>query len=178
MQMLLDPFEEQFHVPAFAVEFCSGQSFIYEIVGQEAVNIAGGEVFVSDHSQVFGITFRGLVCGKSYVLVSDNTSAFVNRVGFDDIILHIVLCPSNEERSVLVRVLSHAHYQELVVTGEVPDTIISVVTDNAIVELTYSDERHNLGKHCASLVHRGNDSGLCRKSIDSNRVHRKSVISS
>ncbi len=68
--------------------------------------------------------------------------------------------------TVLVRVLRHAHYQELVVAGEVPDTIVPIVTNNEIDELTSWNEGHNLGKNCASLVHCGNDFGLCRKSID------------
>ena len=79
--------------------------------------------------------------------------------------------------TVLVRVLSHARDQELVVAGKVPDTIVPVVTGNAIVELTSWNEGHELGKHCASLVHRGWDSGLCRKTIDSNRVHQEMLIS-
>ncbi len=335
MQMLLDPFEEQFHVPTFAVEFCYGQGFITKMVGQETIDVACGEVFVSNHSQFFGITLGGLVCGEFDNLISYDAGVLVDRIGLDDFVLHIILRPSNEERSilvypveeteevnislihhidgahfyaefiqhpdimygsiceidecrdittkiekrmhlhtslclaelcprtelqtktdctavegidrivkiqpegrvisikrphfideslpevpiyapvaefvclsqsvtgncitdtahiqlvgdcrktcfdipetVLVRVLSHTHYQELVVAGEVPDTIVPVVAGNAIVELASWNEGHNLGKYCASLVHRGNDSGLCRKAIDSNRVHRKNVISS
>ena len=335
MQMLLDPFEEQFHVPTFAVEFCYGQSFVSEMVGQETVDVTGGEVFIGHHPQVFGITLSGLVCGEFDDLVSHDSGVLVNRIGLDDIVLHIVLCPRNEERSVLVytveeteevdislvhqidgshlnaefiqhpdimygsiceidkcgdittkiekrmhlhtglsgselcpgaelqtktdcatvkgidsivkiqsegrvvsikrshfiyeslpevsidapitefvclsqsvarnrvtdtahiqlvgdcrqtcfdipeavliRVLSHAHNQELVIAGEVPDTIVPIVAGNAIVELTSWNKGHNLGKYCASLVHRGNDSGLCRKAIDSNRVHRNTGISS
>lgn len=335
MQMLLNPFEEQFHVPAFAVEFCYGQSIVSEMIGQETIDVAGGEVFIGDHSQVFGIALSGLVGSESDDLISDNTCTFVERIRRDNIVLHIVLCPGNEECSVpvysveeteevnislihnidcthlyaefiqhpdimygsiceidecrdittkiekrmhlhtslclaelcprtelqtktdctavegidrivkiqpegrvisikrphfideslpevpiyapvaefvclsqsvtgncitdtahiqlvgdcrktcfdipetvLVRVLSHTHYQELVVAGEVPDTIVPVVAGNAIVELASWNEGHNLGKYCASLVHRGNDSGLSRKAIDSNRVHRKNVISS
>ena len=79
--------------------------------------------------------------------------------------------------TVLVRVLRHAHDQELVVAGEVPDTIVPVVSGYAIVELTSWNEGHELGKHCASLVHRGWDFGLCRKTIDSNRVHQETLIS-
>ena len=334
MQMLLNPFEEQFHVPAFAVEFCYGQSIVSEMIGQETIDVAGGEVFIGDHSQVFGIALSGLVGSESDDLISDNTCTFVERIRLDNIVLHIVLCPGNEECSVpvypveeteevnislihhiddthfyaefiqhpdivngsiceidecgdvaaqvekrmhlhtslcftesgpwtelqaeadsaavegidrivkvkpeggiisierpnslnenltevpvdtpvaeficlsqcvawnsvtdtahiqlvgdgrqarfdvpetvLVRVLRHAHDQELVVAGEVPDTIVPVVSGYAIVELTSWNEGHELGKHCASLVHRGWGSGLCRKTIDSNRVHQETLIS-
>ena len=332
--MLFDPFEEQFHVPTFAVEFCYGQGFITEMVCQETVDVAGGEVFVSDHPQFFGITPGGLVGSELDDLISYDAGVLVNGIGLEDIILHIVLRPGNEERSVLVypveeteevnislihhidgthfyaeliqhpdivdgsiceidecrdvatkvekrmhlhaslglaesgpwtelqaetdgaavegidrivqikpeggiisierphsfnenltevpvdtpvaeliclsqcvarnsvtdtahiqfmgdsrqarfdvpetvlvRVLRHTHDQELVVAGEVPDTIVPFVSGYAIVELASWNEGHELGKHCASLVHRGWDSGLCRKTIDSNRVHQEMLIS-
>lgn len=334
MQMLLDPFEEQFHVPTFAVEFCYGQGFITEMVCQETVDVASVEVFVSDHPQFLGITLGGLVGGEFDNLISYDAGVLVDRIGLDDFVLHIVLRPGNEERpilvypveeteevnislihhidgthfyaefiqhpdivsgsiceidecgdvaaqvekcmhlhtslcftesgpwtelqaeadsaavegidrivkvkpeggiisierpnslnenltevpidtpvaeficlsqcvarnsvtdtahiqlvgdgrqarfdvpeTVLVRVLRHAHDQELIVAGEVPDTIVPVVSGYAIVELTSWNEGHELGKHCASLVHRGWGSGLCRKTIDSNRVRQETLIS-
>ncbi len=76
--MLLDPFEEQFHVPTFAVEFCYGQGFITEMVGQEAVDVAGSEVFVSDHPQFFGITFDGLVGSEFDNLISYDAGVLVD----------------------------------------------------------------------------------------------------
>ncbi len=100
--MLLDPFEEQFHVPTFAVEFCYGQGFITKMVGQETVDVAGGEVFISDHPQFFGITLGGLVGGELDNLINYDAGVLVDGIGFDDIILHIILGPCNEERSVLM----------------------------------------------------------------------------
>ena len=44
LQLLLDPFEEQFHVASFAVAFCQGQGFISKMVGQEAGDGAGGGI--------------------------------------------------------------------------------------------------------------------------------------
>ncbi len=100
--MLLDPFEEQFHVPTFAVEFCYGQGFIAEMVCQETVDVAGGEVFVSDHPQFLGITLGGLIGGEFDNLISYDAGVLVDRIGLDDFVLHIVLRPSNEECSILV----------------------------------------------------------------------------
>ena len=180
--MLLDPFEEQFHVPTFAVEFCYGQGFITEMVGQEAVDVACGEVFVSDHPQFFGITFDGLVDGDHFYAEFICLSQCVARNSVTDT-AHIQLVGDGRlarfdvPETVLVRVLRHAHDQELVVASEVPDTIVPVVSGYAIVELTSWNEGHELGKHCASLVHRGWGSGLCRKTIDSNRVHQETLIS-
>ena len=54
---------------------------------------------------------------------------------------------------------------------------VPAVSGYAIIELTSWNERHELGKHCASLVHRDWDFDLCRKTIDSNRVHQETLIS-
>ena len=313
MQMLLDPFEEQFHVPAFAVELCYGQSLITHMVGQEAVYDTRGEVFVSNHPKFFGVGLGGLIGGEFDDFVSNYAGSFVNGAGLDDFILHIVFCPGHAEcailvypveesekvdisfgqqvdgshldaefvqgtdimygsvcevykhrnitsqvqlsvhldpsfclpelgpgaklqtktdgaavegiygivqvhskriigiqrphlvdqdirvdmpiakfirlcqrvtgnsvanatvielmgdrrqtsldvsETVLVRILSHAHHEELIVTGEVPDTIVPVVAGNAIVELASWYERHNLSENGASFGHGGYITGI------------------
>lgn len=91
-----------FHVPSLAVEFCYGQSFVTEMIGQEAIDIAGGEVFVGDHSQLFWVTLGRLVGGKSDNLVGDDTRTLVNGIGLDNFISHIVLGTGYEECSVLM----------------------------------------------------------------------------
>lgn len=53
-------------------------------------------------------------------------------------------------KTVLVSKLCHTHYKEPVVTGEVPDTIVTVVTGYTIVKLTSWYKRHNLGENGAS----------------------------
>jgi len=49
MKMYLHPFEAQFHVPALSVELCNGDSFVSEMVGEEAINIA----FVNEFIKIF-----------------------------------------------------------------------------------------------------------------------------
>ncbi len=78
--------------------------------------------------------------------------------------------------TVLVRILSHAHHEELIVTGEVPDTIVPVVAGNAIVELASWYERHNLSENGASFGHGGYITGNSRKSINLYRVHPKKRV--
>ena len=85
--MLLDPFEEQLRVPTFAVEFCYGQVFKTEMVCQETVDVASGEVFVSDHPQFLGITLSGLVGGEFDNLFRYDAGVLVDRIGLDDFVL-------------------------------------------------------------------------------------------
>ena len=306
------------------------------MVGQKAIDIAGGEVFVSDHSQLFRVTLGGLVGGESDYLVCYGTGALVNGIGLDNFISHIVfgtgyeecsvlmyaveepeeiqvshinqidgthfytefvqsldivygslceidkywditsqvkqrvhldtrlgpaeLCPRTEfqtetdsatiesingivqiqpeggiiisiegphfvnenlpkvsvdtpvpeficlcqsvawdditdtivielvgdrsktclniPKTVLVSKLCQTHYKELVVTGEVPDTIIPIVTGYTIVKLTSWYERHNLGKNGASLWHGGKITDDSRKCIKLYRVHSESFVNS
>ncbi len=51
VQMLLDPFEEQFNLPALAVQFCNGQwVFNREVVGQETINFSALKVLIHNKS--------------------------------------------------------------------------------------------------------------------------------
>lgn len=71
MKMLLYPFEEQFDVPALSVEFCDCQGFVSQMVGKEAIDLAGSEVFISNHSEVFGVALRWLDSCQFDNLVAD-----------------------------------------------------------------------------------------------------------
>lgn len=60
MKMLFYPFEEQFDIPALSVEFCDRQGIVSQMVGKEAIDIAGSEVFIGDQSEVLGIALGWL----------------------------------------------------------------------------------------------------------------------
>lgn len=79
-------------------------------------------------------------------------------------------------KTVLISKLCHTHYKETVVTGEVPDTIVTVVTGYTIVKLTSWYERHNPGKNGASLWHGGKITGDSRKCSKLYRVHTPKVL--
>ncbi len=42
VQMLLDPFEETFHLPTFPIKFSNGQVGMCEVIGQEPIDISRG----------------------------------------------------------------------------------------------------------------------------------------
>ena len=89
--MLLYPFEEQFDVPALSVEFCNSQSFVSQMVGKEAVDLTGSEVFICDHSESLGITPGWLDSCKFDDLIADYTSFKVTASGLNNFIQHIIL---------------------------------------------------------------------------------------
>ena len=52
VQMLLDPLEEKFILPPFAVQFCDGERvFNREVVGQEAIGLPGLKVLIRNKPQ-------------------------------------------------------------------------------------------------------------------------------
>lgn len=102
MQILLDPFKELFHVPTFVVEFRYGQSFVAKMIGQETIDVAGGEVFIGDQPQLFRITLGGLIGSESDYLVRNYTGVLVNGIGLDNFISQIVFGTGDEESPVLV----------------------------------------------------------------------------
>ena len=58
-QMLLDPFEEQFDLPAATIELGNGQSRHGEVVGQEDRGFAGFGIAIADAAQRVGIIVLG-----------------------------------------------------------------------------------------------------------------------
>ena len=60
MKMLVYPFEDYFDYPVLSVEFCDRQRFVSQMVGKEAGDLTGSEVFICDHSESLGITLGWL----------------------------------------------------------------------------------------------------------------------
>ena len=102
MKMLLYPFEEQFDVPALSVEFCDCQGFVSQMVGKETIDVAGSEVFISDHSEVLGIALGWLDSCQLDNLIADYASFGITSSGLNNFVQHVVFSPGYEECSVLV----------------------------------------------------------------------------
>ena len=100
--MLLYPFEEQLDVPALSVEFCDRQSFVSQMVGKEAVDLTGSEVFICDHSESLGIALGWLDSYQFDSLITDYTGLEITSSGLDNFVQHVVFRPGYEEGSVLV----------------------------------------------------------------------------
>jgi len=71
-QVLLDPFEEQFHLPAILVKCGNGQRRQARVVGQKYQRLARIGVFEADAPDMFGIAFGHVKAVQRDGLIADN----------------------------------------------------------------------------------------------------------
>ncbi len=105
--MLLDPFKEKFNLPTLPVEFGDGERIKLRVVGNEPVNDTGSIVLICYHSDGFGVMFFRLVTCKSDQFITDNTRLVINTIGAFNNIPHVVFCPGDKKRSLLVDEIEH-----------------------------------------------------------------------
>ena len=87
VQMLLDPLEEQFDLPALAVQFRDGQRvFNRKVIGQEAIDLPVLKVFIHNESQRVRILSGRVISGKSDGLVGKNAGTLVDWSGLKNFI--------------------------------------------------------------------------------------------
>jgi len=77
-QVLFDPLEEQFHLPATLVQSGDGQRRQRRIVGQEHESLARFWILVSNAPQMFGIIFRDVKSLEANRLIADDASGSVS----------------------------------------------------------------------------------------------------
>ena len=104
VEMLLDPFEETFHLPTFPVKFSNGQVRMREVVGQEPVDVSRGIILIHDHTECIRVPSGGFQACQLYSGIANNSGTFINRVLFHHLILHVVLGPGDEEGSLAMKV--------------------------------------------------------------------------
>lgn len=100
--MLLYPFEEQFDVPALSVEFCDCQRFVSQMIGKETINSTSREIFISDHSERFGIALGWLDPCQFDDLIADYTGFGITFSGLNNFVQHVVFRPGYKEAPVLM----------------------------------------------------------------------------
>ena len=83
MQMLLDPFEEQFDLSARLVQCADGGRRQGEIVGQEHQCLAGFGIVETDPEQMLGIILGAGHAGERDGLVADDAGAAIDRRQID-----------------------------------------------------------------------------------------------
>ena len=99
------------------------------MVGKEAIDFTCIKVFISDHSESFGIALGWLDSCQFDNLIADYTGLGITPSGLDNFVQHVVFRPGYEEGSVLVDMVkeseeiditfvlkidgSHKEYQEL-----------------------------------------------------------------
>ena len=79
--MLLDPFEEQLHLPATVVQLCDPQGWQCGVVGEKIQSFVALFVMILDAPEFFRIVVRSFHTSESHGLIADHTGATVNGVG-------------------------------------------------------------------------------------------------
>ena len=110
-QMLLDLFEEQFDLPASAIELGDGQRRDGEVVGQEDQHVAGFGIAITDATQRVGIIVLGLKAGHHDGLVEAQSGGFVYGPGVTAGAAEVLLGPGDEESATLVEAIPAGEVQ-------------------------------------------------------------------
>jgi hypothetical protein len=78
--MLLDPFEEEFDLPAAAVKLGNGERRQDKVVGQEDQRLGGLRVLEANASQRGLVVLWGVDAGKKDGLIADQPGAAVDAM--------------------------------------------------------------------------------------------------
>jgi len=101
-QMLFDPFEEQFDLPAVTIQLGDGQRRHGEVVGQEDQGFASDRIAVADASQRVGIIALGLQAGQHDGLVETQAGGFIHGPGVTAGAAEVLLGTGDEESAALM----------------------------------------------------------------------------
>jgi hypothetical protein len=105
MQMLFDPFEEQFDQPAELVQPGDGVGRHGKIVGQEEKSFVGFEVDIMDAAQRFGVRQAAFGTFQADGLIAAQTSILIDRLRAGAGKSQVVFGPGDEEGSLLMDVV-------------------------------------------------------------------------
>ena len=104
-QMLLDPFEEEFDLPAAASEFGAGQRRHGKVVGQEDQRLARFGIAIAAAPPRVGIIVLGLQAGQPHGLVEAPAGGFIHRAGVTAGAAEVLPGAGDEESAALVEAL-------------------------------------------------------------------------
>lgn len=101
-EMLFEPFEEQFNLPAAAIQLGEGQSRDGEVVGQKDQHLAGLGIAVADAADWGGIIGLGLQSSGHHGLVKAQAGGFVHGPGVTAGTAEVFLGASDKESAGLM----------------------------------------------------------------------------
>ena len=104
-QMLLDPFEEQFHLPAALVQCGDDQRRQSRVVGQKDQRLARLRIFETDTPQMFGIILRDVKAIQGDGLIADHAAGSVGFGRVDAPCVHAALGARDEEGAGLMQII-------------------------------------------------------------------------
>jgi len=104
-QMLLDPFEEEFDLPAAAIELGDGQRRDGEVIGQEDQALARCWIAIADAAQRAGIIALRDQAGQHHGLVETQAGGFVHRAGVAAGTAEVLFGTGDKESAALVKAM-------------------------------------------------------------------------
>ena len=102
-KMLLDPLEEEFHLPAAFVERADGGGRKREVVGDEDQRLAGLGALEADAPQKFGVILTGVEAVQGDGLVANDAGRAIRRRRIDAMSIDVRLGTRDEEGPGLVQ---------------------------------------------------------------------------
>jgi len=105
MKMLLYPFEEQFDLPSFSIQFGNRQSLQLEVIRQKPINDSSAKIFIDNESECVRILAGGCCRRQSYSLVRNQSCTWINLSALQNFIYHFILCVGNKVCVVEMKVL-------------------------------------------------------------------------
>ncbi len=104
-QMLLDPFEEKFDLPAASIEFGDGQRRHGEVVGQKDQRLARFWIAIADAAHGDGIIVLGVKPGEHHGLVETQAGGFIHGAGVTAGAAEVLFGAGDEESTALVEAM-------------------------------------------------------------------------
>jgi len=101
-QMLLDPFEEEFDLPAAPIELGDGHRWHAEVIGQKDEGFAGFGIAIADATQRDGVIVLGVKAGEHHGLVETQAGGFVHGAGVTAGAAKVLFGTGDEESTTLV----------------------------------------------------------------------------
>ena len=96
-KMLLDPLEEEFHLPSASIQLGDRQGWQHEVVCQENEPLAGLRVVEADATQRCLEVLAGIKAGEDNRLVADESGAAIHRTRIATLSLQVRLAAGHEE---------------------------------------------------------------------------------
>ena len=104
-QMLLDPFEEEFDLPASPIELGNGQRWHGEVVGQEDEEFAGEGIAIADAAERVRVIVLSLPACHHHGLVKTQAGGFIHGPGVTTGATKVLSGASDEESTALVEAM-------------------------------------------------------------------------
>ena len=104
VKMLLYPFEKQFDLPSFPIQFSDRQGHQSKVVCQESIDVIATKVLINNEPNGVRVLLGRNRINQSNRFVRNKARIRVNFPALQNFVSHVVLCPGNEVGVVEVKV--------------------------------------------------------------------------